>query len=481
MTDQQRGDTVLPNSATHMPHVAQLRDEGVAFSEAFCPSPHCCPSRATFFTGMYPAQHGVWNNVDVGNALSRGLAPGVRTWCESFRDAGYRMRYTGKWHISQSESPVDRGWEVLPGTQGDYAGRGIRQTSSWAAFEGFASEPVQTKRGEGQILRPGFPPFTQYGVMPDRANGGDLKTVQPAIDAIESMAGDDDQPWCVYVGPHGPHDPYFPPQHCLDQYDLDDIALPASFADDLRDKPNFYRRTRDLFDQLTEREHRESIRHYRALCTYEDELFGRLLAKLDETGQADNTLVIYCSDHGDYNAEHGLWCKGMPCFRGGYHVPIVMRWPRGITNPGRIVDDFVSLADFTPTLLDVADLPAIDDETSPLVGRSLVPFLRDESPDVWRDAVHTQTNGNELYAIQRSIRTRTHSYVYNGFDYDELYDLQADPHEMINLANSADHADTRRQLMRRIWQFGRDTGDLCTNSYIMVRFAEFGPGEAFVE
>ena len=95
-----------------------------------------------------------------------------------------------------------------------------------------------------------------------------------------------------------------------------------------------YRRLREqIFGQLSEREVREGIRHFWAYCTYLDDLFGRVLDALEKTGQADNTLVLYCADHGDYVGEHGLFAKGIPCFRGAYHVPAVIRWPKGVTNP----------------------------------------------------------------------------------------------------------------------------------------------------
>ena len=474
MTDHQRGDTVLPGSPCITPNIDRLRSEGVTFSETFCPSPHCCPSRATFMTGLFPAQHGVWHNVAVANAITRGLNEGIRTWCEDFSDAGYRMWYSGKWHVSHTESPVDRGWNVCPSTPGDYSGHTSPVADRWRQFQALAAEPEPTGRGEGEISMPGYPPFTLYGTGDVLV--GDERTVDESLAALDRLAAEQtDQPWCLFAGCNGPHDPYFVPQRFLDMYNIDDIELPPNFADDMSDKPNFYRRTQDIFSQLTEREHREAIRHFLAYCTYEDELFGKLLDKVDASGQAENTLVMYCSDHGDYMGEHGLWAKGLPCFRGAYHVPMVIRWPGGTSAPGRTEDALVSLADIAPTLLEAAGLPS-DRE---FVGSSLVPFLRDEKPGEWRDALFTQSNGNELYGIQRSIFSRDYKFVYNGFDYDELYDLRADPHELHNVARDPKYAGVVRQMMRRIWQFSHQTGDGCVNPYIMVRFAQYGPAEAF--
>jgi choline-sulfatase len=153
-----------------------------------------------------------------------------------------------------------------------------------------------------------------------------------------------------------------------------------------------------------------------------------------------------------------------------------MRWPAGIKNPGRTVDAFVSTADFAPTFLD-----ATGNKTDrPLTGRSLLPFLRDQAaPPDWRDAVFTQTNGNELYGIQRSVSTRKWKYVYNGFDYDELYDLEADPGEIKNLASDAKHRDVIHEMCHRLWRFAFEHKDVAINDYILVALAPFGPAEAF--
>ena len=477
MTDQQRGDSVLPASRARMPNLDRFRGEGITFSETFCPSPHCCPSRATFFSGLYPSQHGVWNNVNVGNTLSPGLYDGVRLWSEDLAEAGYRMFYTGKWHVSNVEGPQDRGW-----TGGRPTASPRRKPESgalhpspdpyeWKRYAGIDSRWDPADRGEAEILRPGYGTYTHYG---ERENPfRDQTVVDNAMESIRSMESSD-TPWCQFVGTLGPHDPYFAPRRFIEMYDLDEVELPASFEDRMDDKPGLYRRTRDRFDQLTEREHREAIRHYLAFCSYEDDLFGQVLAALDERGEADNTLVLFVSDHGDYTAEHGLWCKGLPCFRGAYHVPAVVRWPRGIAAPGRQVDAFVSLADFAPTFLEMTGIPG----RGPFVGRSLTPFFRGETPAEWRDSLFTQSNGNELYGIQRSVMTREWKYVYNGFDYDELYDLRTDPDEVHNLAGHPGTEGTVLELSKRLWGFARETGDVCINPYIMVGLASFGPGVA---
>jgi arylsulfatase A-like enzyme len=151
-----------------------------------------------------------------------------------------------------------------------------------------------------------------------------------------------------------------------------------------------------------------------------------------------------------------------------------MRWPAGITQPGRVVDAFVNLADFAPTFAELAGTAM--PQTS---GHSLVPWLRATPPDNWPDAVYSQFNGVELYYTQRFVRTRDCKYVYNGFDFDELYDLKGDPHCLHNLALDPAMADIVREMCRRMWQFAYTERDTASNSYITVGLAPHGPMAGF--
>lgn len=200
------------------------------------------------------------------------------------------------------------------------------------------------------------------------------------------------------------------------------------------------------------------------------------MAALDKTGQADDTLVLFCSDHGDYVGDHGLFHKQVPAFLSAYKVPAVMRWPKGIKNPGRTCDEFVSLADFAPTFLELAGV-----ETDRyMTGKSLAPFLNDESPAEWREEICTQCDGTEQMFTQRMVVTHKHKYVYNGFGRDELYDLEKDPHEMRNLDADKSYDEIKRDLVGRMWRFAYQEQDrLGSTQYIMVNTAPYGPKEAF--
>lgn len=473
MTDHQRGDTVLPEHPAITPTIDRFAREGISFSEAFCPSPHCCPSRATFFTGLYPSRHGVWNNVCNDQALSRGLNDGIRLWSEALAEAGYQLHFCGKWHLSVEESPQDRGWREHFVS----AASGTHHGAPWTYYQKAAAQSEEKSRKPGEILRPGYGRYRLYGTASDGGEEHDETAVAKAIEVLESVT-EESQPWCLYVGLIGPHDPYDVPQKYLDLYDLEEVPLPASYSDEMVGKPGIYQRMRNqVFGQLTDQESRDAIRHFWAYCTYLDDLFGRILEALDKSGQQENTLVLYCADHGDYCGEHGLFTKGIPCFRGAYHIPTIIRWPHGITDPGRQVGAFVSLADFAPTFLEVAGLPP----DRYFTGASLLPFLHGRVPDNWRDDIHTQCNGVELYYTQRSVTTKDFKYTFNGFDFDELYDLRVDPDEMNNLVDDPEYEAVKGEMCARMWRFAYQEADSAINPYITVGLAPYGPAEAFRE
>lgn len=512
MTDQQRGATVLPDHRLKAitPRLDQLRAEGVSFRNAYTVSPHCCPSRASFFTGLYPSEHGVWNNVKVANALSRGPYDDVGFWSTDLKDAGYLLGFAGKWHVSNVSIPADHGWQECrvtagadadPGTSEQSQRRSARQQEIAKIANGRNDAESRTgaDRQPGEIIRPGYPSYRHYGIAEDAF--GDGEVVDSAIGFLDTVT--DDVPWCLYVGTLGPHDPYQPPQRFLDLYDLDRIQLPPNFDDPMADKPILYRRTRDRFDQLTELEHREALRHYLAFCSYQDELFGRLYDAVADSGQLENTIFVYLSDHGDYTGDHGLWCKGLPAFDGAQHIPAVIGG-QGLSTalggrPGNVAgqesNQLVSLVDLGPTLL---ELCGVDQESTAapsdrMSGRSWVGILRGQDEPV-RDELIFQSNGNEAYGIQRTVRTDRWKLVVNFFDEDELYDLSADPDELINLLHRPDRPrtvgidpyaripaelrDVVEDLYARLWRFALAHDDDLTNGYIMTALGSFGPGIA---
>lgn len=482
MTDQEQADVLLPDHPCQTPNASKLAAQGVQFTRAYCPTAHCCPARASLMTGVYPSVHGVYNNVSTDTAIRRGVRPGLRMFSEGLRESGYRLQFAGKWHVSDEENPSDRGWEELVVT----APKGsvmqprrdrwsqVAQGQPWL-LEGGDAPP----RPPGLVRRPGWGDYQLYRTLPTRGALGydekpDWQVVSSALDALQRLSQQND-PWCLYVGPIGPHDPFHVPENFVRRYQPDAVPLPANYHDSLEDKPRIYQRMRrQYWDQLGEDEIREAVRHYWAYCTMEDTYFGLLMDALEAGGQREDTLVLRLSDHGEYAGAHGLFCKGVPAFREGSNIPCILSWPGGVERPGRTEDAFVTLADVAPTLLEAAGVPV----PAGLTGRSLLPFLRGDSPPDWPDAFYSQMNGVELYYTQRVVQTQGFKYVYNGFDFDELYDLRADPHELTNLAGRPEHDGVKRELVARMWRFAAATGDHIFNAYATVAMAPWGPADA---
>jgi len=503
MPDQQQGATVLPNHPCLTPHVNRLASEGVMFTQTYCPAPHCCPSRASFQTGLYPSEHGVFNNVDTDTAIHANPYPGLTFFSQTLRQSGYDLAYSGKWHVARDQFPEDHGWTNLNPSHAKYVPGGTRRSRAWDRAREEMKETGARKRGE--VLRPGWGNTRLYGTYAPKGPKGyegtsDYEIVRRGVEGLGKLAGGDN-PWCLMVSNSGGHDRYVVPRNFADLYHPEAVELPPSFRDTFEDKPRIYQRMRyEYWSQLSDDEVRQSIAHYWAKLTMQDALLGELLDALEKTGQAENTIVVYTSDHGDYAGAHGLWAKGVPSFHEGYNIPCVIRWPRGIANPGRQVDAFASTTDFAPTFLDAAGIPSSEVQMS---GHSLLPWLRGEQPSNWREAVFEQLNGVELYYTQRIVMTKDFKYVYNGFDYDELYDLKRDPHEMVNLAFPdvkqaqagveagrgldnrrdmpwpplpSDLAEARRDLLKRMWKFAQEHKDQVFNPYITVAMAPIGPG-----
>ncbi len=473
MTDQQVADTVHDWHMAKTPNVDRLKKTGVHFTHSFCTAPHCCPSRASFFTGLYPSEHNIWNNVENNSAFSRDFYDDIVTFPELLQQDGYRTIFSGKWHVSGYDGPSERGFDEVLHEYISNHGRMKPENkpsslSDWAKHYSDASkvDTQNTEKEFGRIIRPGYPKFVQFGE--EENPFGDNTTVEKACNRLQTM--NEEEPFFMYIGTVGPHDPYCLPKEFLDLYDINDIELPANFYDDMEKTPNLYQRTRNAF-RLTEEEHKESIRHYLAFCSYEDSLFGKVLDTLEEKNMMENTIVIYTSDHGDYVGAHGLWAKGLPCYREAYNICSIIGGA-GIVNGNRQESAMISITDFAPTILELAGVL----NENHVTGKSIVPFLKGESPSEWREYLFTQTNGNELFGIQRSVFSKQWKFVYNGFDFDQLFDLTNDPLEMVNVVDVLDYQEVLKQMWKELWKFTKATKDMTTSPYIMVALAPFGPG-----
>lgn len=465
VTDQQRGDTLDPDVAAPPPNLARFAAQGVRFTQARCPAPHCCPARASLFTGLLPTRHGVWNNLLNRWRLSDGLAPGTRLLSDPLREAGYDLHWAGKWHVDRRTDPGDHGWRE------HYVSAGKGANCCDLSWEETAVTAARKDSGPGVVAKPGWAPMRLFGRY-DR-DDHDERVTRIGEELLRGELARSDKPWALYLGLFLPHDPYSAPQRFLDPLDPDRDWLPAGWDDPMADKPGLYRRMRrENIMPIGRAGLNELVRHYRARCLYLDELVGRILAALEASGRDRDTIVAFCSDHGDYAGDHGLIAKGLPCFDGAYRVPLALRVPGAPA--GLVIDRLACLTDVFPTLLDLAGLPV----PPGLCGASLAPFVRGGEPAAWRDAHLAMCNGTELWARQRILRTPRWTYAWNGFDEDELYDRQADPAELRNLAAEPACQEILRALSARLWAACRDHGDIPPLDYVTVNLAPVGPGAA---
>ena len=448
-TDQQRYDTIhaLGNDVIRTPNLDRLAAEGVAFTRAYCQSPVCTPSRASFLTGRYPSAVGVHRN---GNAY---FPSDVKLITRRLAEAGYDCGLVGKLHLAAAdgrvEPRIDDGYRVF----------------LWS----HAPKP-----------RAGWPPeahayhqwLLSQGVEWDTAYGGDTtdgwriqQEYRPGIaahyhqntwcahEAIAFMREKREGPWLMSVNPFDPHPPMDPAPEYFAHMDRDAMPLPIWCESDEEHQGLFYDVDHQTKTPLPPDSYdaRGMVAAYYAQIEHLDHEVGRMLAALEETGQRENTIVIFTSDHGEMLGDHGLRLKGCRFYEGAVHVPLILSWP-GHFESGLVSDALVEMVDLAPTLLDAATLPVPAEMQGwslypLLVGRgnsaSHRPFVRCEYHDAL-DLAHA-SHANMLFDGRYKL------VVYHGHDVGELYDLGDDPQECHNLWFDPASDERKLALMRQLF------------------------------
>lgn len=451
-TDQQRWDTIasLGNEHIRTPQIDRLVKSGTAFTKAFCQSPICTPSRSSFLTGMYAsAVHGCCNGND-------GWAEAAPLVTKLLADSGYTCGLAGKLHLAGCHGrveprPEDDGYSEF------YWSHSHRDM--WP--EGHAYSDWVKERG-GEL-------GTMY-----RENGNmspELHQTKFCVDkAIEFIGRKSEQPWLMSVNIFDPHLPFDPPTEYRDRYDSELMPDPLFRESDLETQ----RALKEVDFQSAalrpeEFQAKDKIAAYYAMIEQIDDNVGRLLDFLETSGQRENTLVIFMSDHGEMLGDHGLISKGCRFYEGLVRVPLIFSWP-GVVKAGKRVDALVELTDVAPTLLDYAGLSVPDRMTgrslrAALEGGELVEereFVRCE----YYSALSLLAPGREDWSGSYGTMIRTGRYklvVYHGVNLGELYDLEEDPGEFDNLWNVSEHAGLRFELMRKSFDQSALNADLGTD------------------
>jgi arylsulfatase len=443
-TDQQRYDTIhsLGNRHIRTPNIDKLVETGVAFTHAHCQSPICTPSRGSFLTGMYPSTvHACIN----GNDHWDEAAPLIT---KTLKDAGYDCGLAGKLHLASAMAhepelrPKDDGYRRFWYSHSPHQGIGKgNQYTDWLESMGQDFNTLKKK----------------LGYIPAKWH----QTTWCADRAIEFMKEKRSGPWLCSVNIYDPHGPFDPPQEYVDRFDLDTLPEPLFRESDLAEQKrlaevNFQGKAK----QPTYPEAKLTIAKYWAQIELIDENVGRMMEALEATGQRENTIVIFMSDHGEMAGDHGLNKKGCRFYEGLVRVPLIFSWPRRFQQ-GLQSEALVELVDIAPTLLELTGLPV--PET--MQGKTLLPILEGKAdPQQHREFVrcvyYKVLDGPESYATM--IRTREYKLVnYHGMETGQLFDLEKDPGEFENRWNDPVCAGARFELMRKSFDalaFAVDTG-----------------------
>jgi len=447
------------------PHLDAFCREGVTFRRAYSVSPTCTPARSSMMTGQYPSRHGQrWNTLAFPPHNRDDFASGQMLYSHYLSSAGYRNAYIGKWHCGHRRLPIDYGIEgwSLPGYGPTYMSEEYEKYCSQRGL-GPATACIENHRrfpeynGQKMVLHSDIEPnwhfMDAFGVLQGPPEAHEVNFVEHLCSRKIRELAQGDQNWSLVASFWGPHHPYFPSEPYASMYNPADIPEYPSFHETYQNKPFRYVIHRDL-TYLGRADMWDWPTWSRALALgfgqarQLDDAAGRLLATLAETGQAENTIVIYCADHGDAAASHGgLWDKSSTCIEEVVRIPMALRWPAGFEG-GQYSDALVSNMDITATVLDAAGI------TTPEImqSRSLLPLCLNNGQTPWPDHLVCEHNGHHDDILQRMIVTRDYKYVAAHLDGDELYDLREDPYEMTNLIDSPRHAAVLRELRIKLVQ-----------------------------
>ena len=412
-------DDMRASDLQHMPNTQTLlENQGVKFTKAWVSRSLCCPSRSTIFRGQYAHNHKVWVNVPPSGGFWKFYDDKlenstIATW---LNEAGYDTILIGKY---LNRYGLARDGSYAPTT---YVPPGW---DKWYAWEGnYYSDTTYDINENGRIVR----------YFRSQIHDTDLHA-QTAENFIRQTKGG--APFFMHLSPNAPHHPaYYAPRHA-NMFSTTALPKPPSFNEaDVSDKPAWVRKKPLLSSTQISDMTQFYRKRLRALQSV-DEMVGRLVGALSDTGELSNTYIVFTSDNGIYLGEHRLEAKAA-AYNAAPRIPLIIRGPsapKGVTRSQMALNN-----DFAPTFADLAGVtpPSFVD------GRSLRPLLTTSPPATWRSAFLVEHRKSpEEYAYVKAIpnydaiRTARYNYVEFTTGERELYDLNADPYELTNIYNSA--------------------------------------------
>lgn len=414
-TDQQQANAIgCVDSSYRTPNLDRLAERSVRFTGAVSTSAQCSPSRATWMTGKFPHQVGVYNIGHVLDPQEWGIA-------KEFNRAGFETVYFGKWHLGLS--PADHEFRIT-----DYRTDGMD-------LAGANSDPR----------------FHSHK---------DAVSTAQALNYLEDYDGS--KPFFMKLNWYMPH-PNAPEGHPFEYieayagaFPLEDMPIPDSYyRDDLSGKPPFQRERAEKGEsKLNEELIRRDAQRYRALLSLMDANLGRILERLESKKMLENTAILFTSDHGDMQGAHRLRLKGVLPYKELYNVPLLLYLP-GAEPERRVIPDLVSTAAIPGTLLDAAGI-AVPEACE---GGTLLPALARSSPPQDEHVFFEHYKAYWGYHPMIGVQTRDWKYVYYiEDDLEEMYDLRKDPDEIRNVAGLPETDAARLRLRKTVEAWWADTG-----------------------
>lgn len=452
MSDQHRPEymTVAGNSTVPTPELDRIAARGVRFTNAICPYPVCAASRASLMTGLYPHTTGVIDNTD-------RLSWRSQTMARHFSDAGYLTGLIGKMHFND---PHTRGFQYRLGFNDwfQYLGPKVRLFANDIANHSTGPQFFDTVNDDGSGL-PELPalwdkwkgkgPWAgQVERMP--LDGGSQLDAEDSIDAfiaresvrfIDDASRTPDRPWLLVAGFLRPHPPLHAPREWAEKYPAAKMRIPD--PGDLTRYPRHIQQRAERYRRLGEHRLQSAIGGYLANLAYLDTCLGQVYRALESRGLAGNTIVVYTSDHGEMNGDHGMYGK-FCMFRHSVGVPLIVSWP-GRAPEGKTAAALTEYFGLYPTLAELCGLPS----PGALEARSFTASVRDP-----------EAHGPESMFAEYNLRsrvdcymaaTRQWKYVWNHGDISELYDLQSDPDERRNRAGEQALAKVETEMRDRLY------------------------------
>lgn len=468
--DQWRGDclSAIGHPVVKTPNLDALAAEGVLFRRHYAGATPCSPARASIYTGLYQMNHRVCRN---GSPLDDRFDNIARAG----RRAGYDSTLFGYTDVSPDPRSRDRNdphltsYEgVLPGfTTGQLLLEDERQWLSWLRERGHADTTDRSVHAPVQASRPGV------SAAPPRYGRDETQTAF-LTDCFLRWLREQDRPWFSHISFLRPHPPFCVPEPYNSMYATGDgpayarnrdRSAEAAIHPYMRFEMDRARQSSFIFGaQGGVTDWRESdfdiIRAvYYGMISEVDAQLGRIFAALKQAGLWNDTVIVFTSDHAEMMGDH--WSLGKGGFHdGSYHIPLVIRDPGRPEGWGQQVDAFTSAADLMPSLCERMDVVPRNHQD----GASLEPFLRGETPVRWRDSafwefdfrdvVHGAAEAHfdlpsELCNLS-VIRDNAFKYVHFSGMEPLLFDLEADPHELVNLADHPGHLSTRLRYAERL-------------------------------